>query len=395
MNPIGSISNFPQGFANGLSVRGMPLLQMQPGQVFFLGNGPVLNPNQKVGADGNRGTFLDPFATLDYAVNTGCSQARGDIVFVLPGHAETISTAAIATLRTAGVAIVGLGGGSNRPTFTFTAAAGNIPLSASNMSIQNCLFVANFADVVSAFTGQGGSFTASIATTTLTVTVVGSGTVYPGATVMGTGIPPGTIILNQLTGTTGGVGTYTVNISQTFASGTITTGGKNFAIDACEFRDLSSSLNFLTAYTSSAIDGGSDGLAVTNSQGFGLGATALTAFLTLAGNIDRFTLQGNYIANALAANSAVILLPTTTKVITRALIDKNTCVLVAANAATGTMLITTATTNTGVVSNNYVNGLRAIATGLLVTAGSGFHFYQNFYHLTADVSGVILPAYQT
>ena len=28
------MSNFPGGFANGLSVRGLPILQTQPGKVF-------------------------------------------------------------------------------------------------------------------------------------------------------------------------------------------------------------------------------------------------------------------------------------------------------------------------------------------------------------------------
>jgi len=153
---IGSMTNFPQGFANGLSVRGMPLLQMQPGQVFFVGNSSVLNPNQKAGSNGNRGTFLDPLSTLTYAVNTACLAGRGDIVFVLPGHAETISSAVILTLATAGVAVIGLGSGSSRPTFTFTTAtSANIPVTAANMSIQNCLFVANFADVASFFTATG------------------------------------------------------------------------------------------------------------------------------------------------------------------------------------------------------------------------------------------------
>lgn len=155
-NPIGTSTNFPQGFANGISVRGMPLLQMQPGQVYFVGNSTVLNPNQRAGSDGNRGTFLDPFATLNYAVNTACTASRGDIVFVLPGHAETISSATILTLATAGVAVVGLGSGTLRPTFTFTTAVtANIPVSAANISIQNCLFVANFADVASVFTATG------------------------------------------------------------------------------------------------------------------------------------------------------------------------------------------------------------------------------------------------
>lgn len=153
---IGSFTNFPQGFANGLSVRGMPLTQMQPGQVFFCGNSSVLNPGQKAGSDGNRGTFLDPFSTLTYAVNTACLAGRGDIVFVLPGHAETISSAAILALSVAGVAVIGLGAGSLRPTFTFTTATtANIPVTAANMSIQNCLFVANFADVASFFTATG------------------------------------------------------------------------------------------------------------------------------------------------------------------------------------------------------------------------------------------------
>jgi len=155
MDPIGSSTNFPQGFANGLSVRGMPLLQSQPGQVWFVDNSSVLNPNQRAGSDSNRGTFLDPFATLNYAVNTACTASRGDIIFVMPGHAETISSAAILTLATAGVAIIGLGSGSMRPTFTFTAAAANIPVTAANISIQNCLFVANFADVASVFTATG------------------------------------------------------------------------------------------------------------------------------------------------------------------------------------------------------------------------------------------------
>lgn len=76
------------------------------------------------------------------------------------------------------------------------------------------------------------SVTGSIAPTTtpsgsvgvpvLTVTAVGSGTLYPGATISGTGVTTGTTIVAQLSGTTGGVGTYEVSIQQTVASTTIT-----------------------------------------------------------------------------------------------------------------------------------------------------------------------------
>ena len=156
--PIGgTITNFPDGFANGLSVRGMPLLQMQPGNVFWVNNSTVLNVGANGGSDGNRGTYLSPFATLQYGLNS-CTAGRGDIIFVGAGHAETISSATVLSLNTAGVAIVGLGGGSLRPTFTFTTAAtANIPVTAANISIQNCLFVANFADVASVFTATGSA----------------------------------------------------------------------------------------------------------------------------------------------------------------------------------------------------------------------------------------------
>lgn len=56
------------------------------------------------------------------------------------------------------------------------------------------------------------SVTGSIAGNVLTVTIVGSGTVYPGATISGTDVVTGTQIAAQLSGTAGGVGTYAVTI---------------------------------------------------------------------------------------------------------------------------------------------------------------------------------------
>ena len=212
---------------------------------------------------------------------------------------------------------------------------------------------------------------------------------------MGTAIPQGTFILSQLTGTTGGVGTYQLNKSFTFASGTVTTGAQNFAIDNCEFRDLSSSLNVLAVVTTGAVDNAANGLSLTNSQMYGLGTTAATNTLATNNAIDRLTIAGNYIANQGAANGILILQTTTTKVLTNLWINRNTFQLVGANAATGVFLITTATTHTGVISYNILNGARAYATAVLVTANSGLNCYENFYHVTADVSGAILPAYQT
>ena len=66
------------------------------------------------------------------------------------------------------------------------------------------------------------SFTASIATTTLTVSAVSAGAIYPSMQIIGTGVTAGTRIVAQLTGTTGGTGTYTVSTSQTVTSTAMT-----------------------------------------------------------------------------------------------------------------------------------------------------------------------------
>jgi len=67
---------------------------------------------------------------------------------------------------------------------------------------------------------QTASFTGSISATTLTVSAVSSGTIYVGMAISGTGITAGTVISGYGTGT-GGTGAYTVSISQTASSTTI------------------------------------------------------------------------------------------------------------------------------------------------------------------------------
>lgn len=68
-------------------------------------------------------------------------------------------------------------------------------------------------------------FVGSIAGTVLTVTSVSFGAVEVGATVFGLNIAAGTIITALGTGT-GGPGTYTVSISQTVSSETLSSGAK-------------------------------------------------------------------------------------------------------------------------------------------------------------------------
>lgn len=146
-----SYSNYPNGFSNGLTVRGLPIQIAQPGQVFWVNGSSVLADDGVLGSDGNRGTYQKPFATIDYAIGQ-CTANRGDVIMVMPGHTETISAAGSIAADVAGVAIVGLGSGSKRPTLSFTAAAASITVSAANVTFKNILFSAAFADVAEVFT---------------------------------------------------------------------------------------------------------------------------------------------------------------------------------------------------------------------------------------------------
>jgi hypothetical protein len=138
------ISNYPNGFANGVTIRGVPVTVTNPGNVFWVDSG--------AGSDGNKGTYERPFATIDYAIGR-CTASNGDIIFVKPGHTETVSAAGDIAADVAGVAIIGLGKGSLRPTITLdTATAATVTISAANVTMHNLKFVAGFADIVAMLT---------------------------------------------------------------------------------------------------------------------------------------------------------------------------------------------------------------------------------------------------
>ena len=118
---------------------------MPPHDVLFVHSGTGSN------ASGN-GTKESPLASLDYAVGR-CTASKGDVIVLLPGHTETLSSATALALDVAGVDILGLGQGSLRPTFTLdTATTTTIGVTAANVSLSNCIFTANFADIVAFFT---------------------------------------------------------------------------------------------------------------------------------------------------------------------------------------------------------------------------------------------------
>lgn len=150
------MNSFPGGFAAGLTVRGMPLSVSHPGNVYWVSNDSAAMPaGGRTGSNGNKGTFDAPFATIDYAIGR-CQANRGDIIMVKPGHVEAVAAAAGIVFDVAGVAVIGLGTGSDRPKISFTTATtADVDITAANVTIVNINFEANFADVAAAIDISG------------------------------------------------------------------------------------------------------------------------------------------------------------------------------------------------------------------------------------------------
>lgn len=81
-----------------------------------------------------------PFATIDYAIGQ-CTVNNGDKILVMPTHAETVSGAAGIDFDVAGVTVIGLGEGPNRPTITMSAVASTIHFDAIGSRLENCLIL--------------------------------------------------------------------------------------------------------------------------------------------------------------------------------------------------------------------------------------------------------------
>ena len=117
------------------------------GNVFFVDSGASLAVDSTAHGDSPE----RPFATVDYAVGK-CTASNGDIVYVMPGHAETLT--ANITMDVAGVSVVGLGRGTLRPTITVGAFDGTVAMTAANSALSNIRFVLEATDdtVASAIT---------------------------------------------------------------------------------------------------------------------------------------------------------------------------------------------------------------------------------------------------
>lgn len=142
-------SNYPGGFTTGVTIQNTPVSIPHPGKVFWVNNSSVLAPGGIAGSNGNDGTYLRPFSTLDYAVGR-CTANRGDVIYIMPGYTQTMSAADAVDIDVAGVRVIGLGRGTLMPTFTYDNSAGEFVIGANNVRIENLRFVPSVTGITHA-----------------------------------------------------------------------------------------------------------------------------------------------------------------------------------------------------------------------------------------------------
>ena len=155
----------------------------------------------------------------------------------------------------------------------------------------------DFSDGVS-LGSHTASFTASQATSTLTVSAVASGTIYLGMTVSGTGVTAGTMITAFGTGT-GGAGTYTVNTSQLVGSGTSLTGAAGAVATTPTTGDNSVNIA-TTAFVQTAVAAvPTTATAISNAGGWSVTPTGTTLYFNYNGtNVAKLDSSGNLTVKA-------------------------------------------------------------------------------------------------
>lgn len=137
-------------FPNGIASFNVPVIgagggiPTTTGTYFFV--------DSATGSSGNTGKTPDaPLATIDQAINK-CTANKGDVIVVMPNHAETVAAASGITMDVAGVTICGLGTWAAKPTLTFSATTSTIVVSAANCVISGLKLVSGVNDLANFIT---------------------------------------------------------------------------------------------------------------------------------------------------------------------------------------------------------------------------------------------------
>ena len=169
--------------------------------------------------------------------STGSITGTGALTFTAGGTNQNVNLVAsgTGTVDVGGARITSVG----VPTqSTDGANKAYVDTYRTGLDVKDSVHVATVADISTYITNSGAattftidshaiyaaSFTGSISGTTLTVTGTPTGTLEPEHVILGGSVQTNTYIVQQLTGTTGGAGTYQVSVGQSVNSASLTSG---------------------------------------------------------------------------------------------------------------------------------------------------------------------------
>lgn len=147
-----------------------------PNDIWFVDSGHTL-ATDSASYGRARGT---PFATLVYAVSQA---AADDVIYVMPGHTETLTGSPSLTLALAGLQIKCLGGWSRKPIFLIDGAnTAHVSITGADTGFINASFSAGHADIAKAINVaavgvnlQGCKFIENVATENFLICVLTGG----------------------------------------------------------------------------------------------------------------------------------------------------------------------------------------------------------------------------
>lgn len=129
-----ALTNFKNGITSfGVPVMGGAQIPATTGNYWFV--------SSVSGSNGNLGTDPGQAKATIAGAATAATASNGDVIIVLPGHAEAITAAAAVTISKAGLYIIGIGSGNARPTLTWgTSTAAQIIISGAQVTFDNFVF---------------------------------------------------------------------------------------------------------------------------------------------------------------------------------------------------------------------------------------------------------------
>lgn len=296
-------------------------------------------------------TLSETFATVSGDINKFTAKLDAGKAYVKGYEFET-KTPTYITLDKA----------RSEPTHVQQVAGEDIALSYGNFlyvnSISGVLDTDAFQSVdLQSVTGLGCSCTASIATHTMTVTAVASGTLAIGQVISGTGVTPGTYITALGTGT-GGTGTYTVSVSQTVTSTATILAVSAVADSAVITGTIATTVLSVSAVTSGTLFVGM------RLSGTGVSAnTYISSLGTGLGGVGTYNISVSQ--NVAVATTITAERNTTNATWTSGTIAVTTGVLTVAGTVTGTIAVGQIVTGVGVTAGTMITGM------LTGTGGTG------------------------